>query len=66
MCVTQGGANPASDNFADVRSLNDTKVGIEANAAFTGAIAGLIMAPGNWELCLQGYGPFNRGSGGVC
>ena len=49
-----------------MRSLNDTRVGIETNAAFTGAIAGLVTAPGTWELCLQGYGPLNHGSGGVC
>lgn len=46
--------------------MNDTKVGIETNAAFTGAVAGLVTAPGTWELCLQGYGPLNHGSGGVC
>ena len=46
-----------------MRTLNGTRVGIETNAAFTGAIASLVGAPGNWELCLQGYGPLNKGTG---
>ena len=64
LLLGQGGYD--SDTFSDVRPLNDTRVGIEANAAFTGAIAGLAKAPGTWAQCLQGYGPLNHGSGGVC
>lgn len=48
-----------------MRNLNSTRVGIETNAAFTGAIASLIQAPGNWNLCLQGYGPLNKGTGDI-
>ena len=56
----------ATDTWSDVRTLNDTRVGIETNAAWTGTIAGLVTAPGTWEQCLQGYGPFTKNGGGVC
>jgi len=61
---TQG--EEATDVWSDVRTLNDTRVGIETNAAWTGTIAGLVTAPGTWEQCLQGYGPFTKNGGGVC
>ena len=63
-CAAQG--EPATDTWSDVRTLNDTQVGIERNAAWTGTIAGLVTAPGTWEQCLQGYGPFTKNGGGVC
>ena len=60
----QGGID--TDSFSDVRTLNDTQVGIEGNAAWTGTVAALVNAAGTWEQCLQGYGPFSKNTGGVC
>lgn len=37
----------------DVRSLNQTRVMLEYNAGFQAAAAGLVEAPGTWEVCLQ-------------
>ena len=37
----------------DVRTLNQTRVILEYNAGFTAAMAGMVEAPGTWEVCLQ-------------
>jgi ethanolamine utilization microcompartment shell protein EutS len=37
----------------DVRSLNQTRVMMEYNPGFQAALAGLVIAPGSWEICLQ-------------
>ncbi len=46
-----------SDDYLDVRSNDASRVGIENNAGFTGALAGSVLLPeGMWEVCLQQYG----------
>lgn len=40
----------------DLRTLNSSRVYIENNAGFQGALAAMVEAPGTWEQCLQGYG----------
>ncbi len=37
----------------DVRALNQTRLILEYNAGFTGAMAAMVEAPGSWEICLQ-------------
>ena len=37
----------------DLRTLNQTRVMLEYNAGFTGAMAAMVEAPGTWEVCLQ-------------
>ena len=37
----------------DIRTLNQTRVVVEYNAGWQGACAGLVQAPGAWEVCLQ-------------
>lgn len=37
----------------DVRTGEDSRVSIENNAGITGALAGLINAPGSHDVCLQ-------------
>ena len=37
----------------DVRTLNQTRLILEYNAGFTGAMAAMEEAPGTWEVCLQ-------------
>lgn len=54
-----------SDDYKDVRTSNDSRVSIENNAGITGAMAGLITAPGSWDSCLQGFGVLT-GDGAVC
>jgi endoglucanase len=45
------------DEFVDVRSSDSARVGIEMNAALTGALAGIKNYPeGLWQICLQTYG----------
>ena len=39
--------------WQDVRTLNQTRVILEYNAGFTAAMAGMVEAPGTWEVCLQ-------------
>ena len=41
------------ERMQDIRSLNQTRVQLEFNAGFQGACAGLVQAPGSWEVCLQ-------------
>jgi endoglucanase len=48
------------DYFEDNRLSNDTWVGIEQNAGFTGALAGLNEVTGTYDQCLQGYGILSR------
>ena len=43
----------------DIRSLNQTRVQLEYNAGFQGAMAGLVEAPGSWEVCLQVRAPLS-------
>jgi Glycosyl hydrolase family 9 len=46
-----------SDDYLDIRSNDASRVGIENNAGFTGALAGSVLLPeGMWEVCLQQYG----------
>ena len=42
-----------SDSFPDVRTLNDTRVSIDNNAGAVSALAGLAVATGSWDQCLQ-------------
>jgi hypothetical protein len=42
-----------SDSFPDVRTLNDTRVSIDNNAGAVSALAGLAVASGSWDQCLQ-------------
>jgi endoglucanase len=45
------------DDMEDVRSSDSARVGIEMNAALTGALAGIYDYPdGLWQICLQTYG----------
>lgn len=45
------------DTFEDVRSSDSARVGIEMNAALSGALAGIQHYPeGLWQICLQTYG----------
>ncbi len=37
-------------------TTNNTIVSLDTNAAVPGSLAGLKIAPGTWEQCLQGYG----------
>lgn len=49
------------DSYADVRSANESRVSIEYNAGFTGALAGLNEADRpTWNQCLQGWGVLSR------
>ncbi len=48
------------DFYDDTRASNDTWVSIDANAGFTGALAGLNQVTGTYDQCLQGYGMFAR------
>lgn len=36
-----------------MRALNQTRLILEYNAGFTGAMAAMVEAPGSWEICLQ-------------
>ena len=60
-----------SDNYQDIRSSNSSRVQLDYNAGFQGALAGLAEAPGSWEQCLQGYGLLTKdttvctGTGGL-
>lgn len=46
-----------SDDYLDIRSNDASRVGIENNAGFTGALAASVLLPeGMWEVCLQQYG----------
>ncbi|KAK9785110.1 hypothetical protein WJX73_006875 [Symbiochloris irregularis] len=54
-----------SDSFQDVRTNNDSRVSVENNAGITGALAGLVNAPGTFDSCLQGFGVLTSG-GDVC
>jgi len=42
-----------SDALSDVRTSNDTRVTIDNNAAAISALAGLNIASGSWDQCLQ-------------
>ena len=42
-----------SDAFDDVRTSNDTRVSIDNNAGAVSALAGLHVASGSWDQCLQ-------------
>ena len=42
-----------SDSFQDVRTSNDTRVSIDNNAGAGSALAGLAIASGSWDQCLQ-------------
>ena len=54
-----------SDNFLDVRNNDASRVGVENNAGFTGALAGASLLPeGMWEICLQQFGIYR--SNPVC
>jgi endoglucanase len=44
----------------DIRTQNSSRVYIENNAGFQGALAALAEAPGTWEQCLQGYGVLTK------
>lgn len=53
--LVQGPGN--SDDYLDIRSNDASRVGIENNAGFTGALAASVLLPeGMWEVCLQQYG----------
>lgn len=43
----------AAWDVQDLRTLNQTRVILEYNAGFTGAMAAMVEAPGTWEVCLQ-------------
>ena len=45
-----------TDVYTDLRTSNASRVALEYNAGFTGALAGLNQAPGTWDECLQGWG----------
>jgi len=46
-----------SDDYLDIRNNDASRVGIENNAGFTGALAASVLLPeGMWEVCLQQYG----------
>lgn len=49
-----------SDRFDDVRTSNDTRVSIDNNAGAVSALAGLGVASGSWDQCLQvrAHAPF--------
>ncbi|RMZ57138.1 hypothetical protein APUTEX25_003595 [Auxenochlorella protothecoides] len=50
-----------SDDFADVRDSTATRVGIESNAGYIGALAGVSqLDDGMWELCLQKFGIYRQ------
>lgn len=45
-----------TDSISTVRASNSSRVAPEYNAAFTGVLAGVAIAPGDWSECLQGNG----------
>ncbi len=45
-----------SDAYIDSRQLNSSKVQVDMQAGLHGALAGVSVAPGTWEQCLQGTG----------
>ena len=45
-----------SDVYIDSRQLNSSRVQVDMQAGLHGALAGVAVAPGTWEQCLQGTG----------
>jgi endoglucanase len=54
-----------SDDYMDVRNNDASRVGIESNAGFIGALAGTVLLPERaWDVCLQSFGIYR--SNPVC
>jgi endoglucanase len=54
-----------SDNYLDERTNDASRVGIENNAGFIGALAGAALLPTRtWDVCLQSFGIYR--SNPVC
>jgi hypothetical protein len=55
------GSTTGFDSWADTRTRNESRVGIEYNAGYTSALAAFeeLTSP-TWPQCLQGFGYFSK------
>ena len=55
------GSTTGFDTWADVRTSNESRVGMELTAGYTSALAGMQeLTKPSWPQCLQGYGVWSK------